>query len=150
MKNNRSPFDSSPDPVALTGRQFSQPESHSTPSSADIVLSESLLAKIGTELWRLKLKLEKMVRPGTGEMIDEARRAYRHLQASWEALTDAGIEIQDHTGQPYNAGLSLKTIAYQPVASISSETVIETIKPTIYYRQEPIQQGEVIVGYPES
>lgn len=112
-------------------------------------MSASLAAKIGTELWRLRPKLQKMTHPGTNELTDEARRADRHVQRIWEALSDAGIEIKDHTDQPYNPGFSLNVIAHQPVAGISAETIIETIKPTIYYRHEQIQSGEVIVGVPE-
>jgi hypothetical protein len=105
-----------------------------------------LLPKIGTDLWRMK---QKMVQPGTDEPQEEMRRAYRHLQSIWDVMKDAGIEIQDHTNTPFNSGLSLNVISFQPMTGINSEIVIETIKPTIYYQKQRIQMGEVIVGIPE-
>jgi hypothetical protein len=105
-----------------------------------------LLADIGTGLWRLR---QKMVKPGTTQPQDEMRRPYRHLESVWDALAQAGVEIQDHTDKPFDAGMSLKVISYQPTPGLGRERVIETIKPTIYFKGIPIQMGEVIVGIPE-
>ncbi len=104
------------------------------------------LAEVGTGLWRLR---QKMLQPGTDRPLEEMRRAYRHLESVWDVVAEAGIEIQDHTDSPFDAGMSLKVIAYQPTSGIERERVIETIKPTIYFKNRPIQMGEVIVGTPE-
>jgi hypothetical protein len=79
------------------------------------------------------------------------RRAYRHLESTWDALAQAGVQIRDHTGEPVPEGgiYALKTIAFQPTPGLSRETAIETIKPTIYYKDQMIQMGEVIIGTPE-
>lgn len=107
------------------------------------------LADIGTGLWRLR---QKMVQPGTDRPLEEMRRAYRHLESIWDALTQAGVEIHDHTGESVPEGgiYALKTIAFQPTPGIAREKVIETIKPTVYYKDQMIQMGEVIVGTPET
>ena len=88
------------------------------------------LADVGTGLWRLR---QKMVQPGTNQPLDEMRRAYRHLESVWDALTEAGVHIRDHTGEPFPEGgiYALKAIAFQPTPGILRETVMETIKPTI-------------------
>jgi hypothetical protein len=104
------------------------------------------LADVGTGLWRLR---QKMLQPGTERPLEEMRRAYRHLESTWDALAQAGVEIQEHTGAPYDPGMSLKVIAFQPTPGINREKILETIKPTIYLKNQPIQMGEVIVGTPE-
>jgi hypothetical protein len=106
-----------------------------------------LLADVGTGLWRLR---QKMQQPGTNRPLEEMRRAYRHLESVWDVLAEAGVEIQDHTDAPFDPGMSLRVIAYQPTAGIDRERVIETIKPTIYVRKQAIQMGEVIVATPEN
>jgi hypothetical protein len=109
----------------------------------------NLLAQVGTGLWRLK---QKMVKPDTEEPMDEMRRAFRHFESTWEALMQAGIEIQDHTGQPVPEGgvYALRAIAYEHVPGLIKEQVIETVKPSIYFRGQRIQMGDVVIGTPES
>jgi len=108
-----------------------------------------LIADIGTGLWRLK---QRLINPETGLPLEETRRAYRHFQSVWDAITDAGYTIQDHTGQPFNARQTLKVITYEQKPGIERETVSETIKPSVYYQKEGkdmlVQMGEVIVATP--
>jgi hypothetical protein len=46
--------------------------------------------------------------------------------------------------------MSLKVLCFQPTPGLRRERVIETIKPTIYFKGKTIQMGEVIVGKPEA
>jgi hypothetical protein len=129
---------------------FAERLAQAPPASKDDELSKEqmqMLADVGTGLWRLK---QKMVQPGSSLPLPEMRRAYRHLEYTWEALTEAGIEIQDHIDSLFDSGLSLQVIAFQPMHGVKQEKVIETIKPSIYYRGNRIQMGQVIVGTPES
>jgi hypothetical protein len=107
-----------------------------------------LLADIGTGLWRLR---QRMVDESSGRPLDAMRKAYRHFESVWDALTQAGVEVHDHTGEavPEGGVYALKTVAFQPTPGLSREKVIDTIKPSVYYRGELIQMGEVIVGTPE-
>jgi hypothetical protein len=68
----------------------------------------------------------------------------------WDALKENGLEIQDHTGDPYDSGQSLKAPAFEPTPGLKEETVIDTIKPSIYLDGKMIQMGEVVVGIPET
>ncbi|MBF0402801.1 hypothetical protein [Candidatus Magnetominusculus xianensis] len=104
-------------------------------------------ADCSTRLWRLR---QKMLQPGTDKPYAEMQKAYRHFESVWDTLAQFGIEIQDHTDMPYSGGLSLEVIDFQVVDGINEEKVIETIKPTIYYKSKSIQMGVVIVGKPES
>jgi hypothetical protein len=105
-----------------------------------------LLAEMATGLWRLR---GRMVDAGTGEPHPEMRRAFRHLQAVWDALARAGVEVQEHAGRPFDPGQSLRVLAFQPTAGLPRETVLETVKPCVYLDGQRIQVGEVIVGTPE-
>jgi hypothetical protein len=104
-----------------------------------------LLASLGTNLWRLR---SRMLEPGGGQPRDEFRRLYRHVEALWDTLGGAGLKIVDHTDAPFDPGLSLKVISFEPQAGLARETVIETLRPTIFLRDRRIQIGEVIVGKP--
>lgn len=119
------------------------------PSKSAVVetASTKLLAEIATNLWRLR---QKILQPGTDQPLEEMRQVYRPFEAAWNTLLGAEIEILDHTGSPFNSGLLLHVLAFQPTPDIAQEIVIETIRPTVYYKRQIIQPGEVIVGMPES
>jgi hypothetical protein len=123
------------------------PESKSKSDSLDESLK--FIANLGTDIWRVR---EKMLKPGTDEPLDEMRKAYRHLSSTWEKLRDAGFKIQNHTGEKMPKGgiYQLKVLAYQPEPGLNCEVIIETVKPSIYYKDRMIQMGEVIVGTPET
>jgi hypothetical protein len=106
------------------------------------------LAEIGTGLWRLQ---RKMLQPGTDQPLEEMRRAYRYLESTLAALERANVRIRDHTGEkiPDTGILQLKVLAYQPQAGVTGHQVQETIKPSIYFKDQMIQMGEVIVSIPE-
>ncbi len=104
------------------------------------------LADLATSVWRLR---QRFVVPGSEQPREEFRRPFRDVQALWDTLAQAGVEILDHTGSAYDAGQSLKVLAFQPTPGLDRERVVETVKPTIYLASQWIQMGEVIVGQPE-
>ena len=109
--------------------------------------STQMLADVATHLWRLR---KKMLQPGSEQPLEEMRSAYRTFEYAWNALRESGVEIHEHEGSPFHAGLHLNTLAFQPTPGILQETVIETVRPSIYYKQQLLQAGEVIVGTPET
>jgi hypothetical protein len=100
---------------------------------------------LATGLWRLR---RRIFDEETGEPRSEMKMLYRHFETTWDVLTNAGVEIQDHTGDAYDSGLSLKVLTFQPMPDLHREVVIETIKPSVYLNDQHIQTGEVIVGVP--
>lgn len=113
--------------------------------SEPVTLPPRTLAELCTELWRLRRKMLEADRPQPRtEMAD----AYRHVEAAWDLLADAGLTIDDPTGRPFDSGMPLKALAFQPTAGLTRETVVETIRPTIFLRDARLQMGEVIVGTP--
>jgi hypothetical protein len=135
--------------LSVGGAAHGAPEVRRLPQEnapKDATLKERKLAiDVGTALWRLR---QRMVDPETGQPPDESRKALRHVEAMWNALRDVGIEIQDHTHLPFRSGLALDVVAFQPIDGLSRDTVIETIRPSIYLNDQVIQVGQVVVGTP--
>jgi hypothetical protein len=102
---------------------------------------------VATGLWRARRRL---VDPATGRPHAEARLTFRHVRSSWDALTDAGVLIQDHDGEAFESGQLLEVIAFQPTPGLFRETVTETIRPSVYLRGRCLQIGQVMVGIPET
>lgn len=105
----------------------------------------AFLRDVGTSLWRMT---RKMVPEGSTEPLDEMSSVYRYVESMWEAMREMGVQVQDHTNEPFDSGMPLVSLAFQPTAGLKRETILETIKPSIYLGQERIQTGEVIVGTP--
>lgn len=100
----------------------------------------NLIANLTTSLWRVRRKLAQ----GSG---DGNKAVSRHIDAAFDALTTAKVEVKDYTGEKYVPGMALKAI-FQPNPSLKSEIIAETIKPTICYKDKLLQQGEVVVEEP--
>lgn len=115
--------------------------------SSGEAVGAGFLAELGTGLWRLR---KQLVEPGSGQPRAETRRAFRHLDALWDSCVHAGMEILDHTGEdfPDHGEVGLKTLDYRPTPQLARPSVIETIRPTLYFRKRRIQMGEVVVGVP--
>ncbi|MGI5163424.1 hypothetical protein ACQEU3_03620 [Spirillospora sp. CA-253888] len=101
---------------------------------------EDALADLAVHLWRL------------GNRIDAApngsRALSRHLEAAWDALGAAGVEVQDHLGRPFDPGLRIKVVAFQPTPGLGREQVVEAVRPAVYLDGRLLRPGEVIVGTP--
>jgi hypothetical protein len=116
----------------------------------DAVPSQDVLkgmADIATNVWKAKAK---MLDGASGEVRDEMKRVYRHIESVLESLHEMGIELKDHTGDAFDYGLPLRVITTQRTQDITREKVIETIKPTIYWHHQIIQMGEVVIATPAS
>jgi hypothetical protein len=113
-----------------------------TPSAP--VLKEKDLAEAATNLWRAQRRTTRL----TEENSREGKRIGRLLVATKDALTEAGVQIQDHDGDEFHPGLSLEVLAYQDDPSLRVEIVQETVRPSVYLAGRRIQMGQVIVGSP--
>ena len=124
---------------------FAQPASVSLrPASAREEELLDMAADVATLVWRIKHRLD-----ATEELSKPLQKLSRDVERTWDALTQGGIEIKDHTGGDYEGGMALRVITSQPVSGLGRRQIIETLKPTIYYRNRIIQMGEVVVGVPE-
>ena len=102
-------------------------------------------ANIATNAWRARVK---MVDADTNEPTEPMKRVYRHVEAIFEALKQMGVEYIDPVGRPYDSGMALKVVTFEPTPGLSKEEIKETVKPSVIWQGRLIQMGEVIVGTP--
>jgi hypothetical protein len=100
------------------------------------------VADVATSIWRLRNRM--------AGFPDGMRSATRHVEMAWDALAEAGVEIQDHLNDPFDSGLSLTVVAFQPTPGLGREQIIETIRPSVYLNNRRVQRAEVIVGTPDT
>jgi|GEM_PF-1011404 len=120
------------------------------PAAAPVDQSNPLdapLASLATNIWRAQ---SRMLDPKTGQPREEFRRLYRHIEGSIEAFGAMGVRLSDWLGQPYDSGLPVKVISFQPSPEVTRDTVIEAVRPTVFWQDRLLQVGEVIVGIPPS
>ena len=103
-----------------------------------------LVGEIGTIIWRLQKRAAAEIDPP-----EKIRRVSRDIESASDILCQGDIEIRDHTDQIYDGGMGLRVIAYESMPDLSRAKIIETVKPTIHYKNKIIRIGEVIVGTPE-
>ncbi|MFD3920901.1 hypothetical protein [Streptomyces sp. NPDC058595] len=114
------------------------------PPAAEDPLDEKALADAATNLWRAQRRLTRQ-----GEAASSrSRQTGRYLRSCREALDDAGLLVQEHEGDAFHTGRSLEALTFEEDPSLTAETVLETIRPTIYLHGRRIQMGQVIVGCP--
>ncbi len=105
-------------------------------------MDERALAEAATNLWRAERKLR------AAEQSNTVRQVGRYLTRSRNAFAAAALEIQDYDGERFHPGRDLEVLDYQEDPEVGAETVISTVRPTIYFRDRHIQRGQVIVGIP--
>ncbi len=126
--------------IEIDQKSANQPQTATT----EFFTVTKLLTETATGLWRAR---KKLIAPGSkDEPIDAMRGVFRPLDSTYQSLNQSGLEIFDLTDQPYVTGMIEKVIAFEPTIGITGETIKETIKPTIYFRDQLMQVGEVIVG----
>ncbi len=106
-----------------------------------------LLADVATGLWRAR---KNLVVKGSDTPREGMSKVFRHVQSIYDALEVAGMQIRDHTREKWADGRSINVVAFQPMPELSQETIIETIKPSVFYNDKHIQKAQVIVGTPPS
>ncbi|HEY5855656.1 MAG TPA: hypothetical protein VIW24_16820 [Aldersonia sp.] len=110
-----------------------------------------LLVELATKVWRLQGKLA--AEGGTARMDGAAkvlRAVSRQLDSMADALADAHVVVQSHTGDPFDDGQRVEVIARAPSDLVLRETVAETVTPTVYIDGLVKQMGQVVVATPVS
>lgn len=116
-----------------------------TPEGGSQQEVDKLLAQVATELWRLRRKLDLL---DNTQPPEELRAIRRPFESAWDSIIQSGVEIDDHVGEPYDGGMAVDVLTFQPCPELSRHQIIETIRPTIYRNGQMIQIGQVIVGQP--
>ena len=103
--------------------------------------AEPLAARMASEVWRLKRRLPT----SEGSTNDDALRAVRDSVARLEdVLLESQIEIREHEGEQYDAGLSVEVLHERDGSA--PHVILETIRPTVVMRGQILQQAQVVIG----
>ena len=103
------------------------------------------LGEMATNAWRLKVR---MIDATTGEPKEETRKLYRFVEGLFRALDEAGIQVIDKTGRPYDSGMPEKVISYEQTPGLAKEEIIDTVRPSVRWKERALFNGEIIVGIP--
>jgi len=85
-----------------------------------------------------------------GSLVTESLKILRPIESALENIESIGIKIMDFTGKPYVQGMALNIVSSQPNSSLKADRICEMLKPTIYFREQFIQAGDVIIEGPPS
>lgn len=110
-------------------------------------LTDAALAEIVTELWRTRRKIDD--KGGQDQVPRAQRQANRHLRTVWDRFTESGVTVKEFEGMRFDVGLDLDVLAYQDDPDAVEETVLETVRPSVYRGGRRIQIGQVLVAMPE-
>ena len=98
------------------------------------------LIDLGTGVWRIRRKIE-----GLSRMPKEIKDALYSLESTWASMSEGGVEIVDHLGAiPLKN--EAKVVEVREIPNLTRDQVIETVRPTIMFKGEVIQVGEVVMG----
>ena len=114
-------------------------------SIGPLVPVRECIADIANALWRVQNSLDDK----ESDHAIVIRRISRHTQSALDALQSAVIEIRNYSNEPYSVGMAVSVLAFQPTPGLEREMILETIKPSIYFKDTLIQRADVIVGVPE-
>jgi hypothetical protein len=103
------------------------------------------LAAVATAVWRVRSRLDTVA---PSSLPSALRHLPRHVDAAWDALLSAGLDVTDPKGQRYVPGLAVNPVAFQPVDGVDIDVIAETLKPSIQYQSMLIQRADVIVARP--
>ena len=149
LKGVKSLFSSQETDGSAIDAKSSSGESENSPSTASLEPEMRELIKhlgsIATDAWKLK---ERITEKDSGETKEEFRRLARNVDGILTSLTDAGVETRDRTGEIYDYGLPERVVASEKEAGINREFVKETIRPTVMWRSQLIEVGEIVIATP--
>jgi antitoxin component of RelBE/YafQ-DinJ toxin-antitoxin module len=132
--------------VVLRERQPAPPAAAAPgPEAGDAEELAVAFGGLATQIWRA---MGKTVDPATGEPREEMKRVHRHIEGAMDVLKQMGLTINDWVNQPYDAGLPVKVLTFQPAPGVTRDTIVETVRPTVMWKNRLVQVGEVVVGTP--
>jgi len=116
--------------------------------SKDDLDTRDLVSSLAIEMWRLEKRIEIAKASLSKELVASDHAILDQVQRMKDVFKKQDIEVHEHTGISYNDGLSLKVLHVEEMDSIpkGKMQVIETVKPSIYFKGQVVFHGEVIVG----
>ena len=87
-------------------------------------VTSSFLADVATGLWRMQTRISQL---GTELTATQVRQLARQVDATHRVLAQYGIDIHSYEGTRFDSGMSIRAVAFQPVAGLDQERIIETL-----------------------
>ena len=104
---------------------------------------------IATNAWRIRCKVADSDGVENSTLAkDDIKKVLRYVEGIIDSLSAIEIEIKDRTGQAFDYGLPEKIITTIAQQGISRDLIRETLRPTIYFKTQIAQQGEVVLATP--
>ena len=104
--------------------------------------AEPVVARLATEFWRLKRRLE---RAEDGGELTPLRDSITRID---DVFAEHQVRAVDHDGELYDPGLQVEVL-HQREGS-GAIYVQETVKPTITLEGRVLQHGQVVIGPDET
>ncbi len=104
------------------------------------------VTELATGVWRMQKRLM------SERVADDAARVSGALRLAETALDDArtaGLDVRDFVGQRQWSGLPINVLAYERSERCAVETIIEAVRPALFFGDRPIQRADVVVGTPD-
>jgi hypothetical protein len=102
-----------------------------------------LISDLAYGLWRTRLKI---LSNGNVEPPEAFKKVFLLIDSTYQKMLQSGVEILDPINTRYVEGMKEHVLAFEPHEELTQDTIIQTIKPTIKYKDEIILTGEIIVG----
>ena len=135
-----------PDQLSLEEAQQLLADVTAVAPAPDEPFDEKALAQAATSLWKAQRKLTQ----DADGASKRAMAAAQYLAKCREWLAELGVVVQDHDGDPYHPGRRLEVLTFEDDPHATTERVLHTYRPSIYWRDRHIQIGQVGVGCPVS
>jgi hypothetical protein len=118
-------------------------------SVMDPIFQKEILSLI-TNLWRTKSRIIDSPSNEPKEELkkEDLKKIARYIESMIQSAKNMGFEIKDRTGESFSYGMTENVVASQPQEGITGEIIVETLKPTIYWKTQIAQQGEVVIATP--
>ncbi|HEY3450475.1 MAG TPA: hypothetical protein VGK67_29235 [Myxococcales bacterium] len=107
--------------------------------------SGEALAALAVEVWRMKGRLAKL---SEAVPTKEKRPLESAVAKMEEALSAAGVTIEDPEGRPYHDGDPFEVLLFEPSPALARATVLQTVKPAVLVGGRLSRRAEVVVGTP--
>ena len=105
-----------------------------------------VVTELATGVWRMQKRLM------SERVADDAARVSGALRLAEAALDDArtaGLDVRDFVGQRQWSGLPINVLSYEKSERCAVETIIEAVRPALFFGDRPIQRADVVVGTPD-
>jgi len=108
-------------------------------------IEEPFIVAIATEVWRTRRRFMRFL----DITEDKVRKVDGALKRIEKVLKENEVQIIDIEGEKYDVGMAdIVVIGSEPREDIKGgeEVILETIGPTIFWKDRLINKGKVIIG----